>query len=46
MDELELGLPEDGLDNVYEGEGLRNGYNLIDRSSVSCNFCGINKAVF
>ena len=50
-DEFVLSLPEDGFGNLDDGEytygqGNRNGYNLIDRSSVSCNFCGISKAVF
>ena len=50
-DEFEFGLPEEGFGNLNEGEytygqGFRNGYNLIDRSSVSYIFCGINKAGF
>ena len=52
-DELLFDLPEEGFqdegfEDIVEGEytngqGFRNGYNLIDRSSVSSNFCGINK---
>ena len=47
-DDLFLDLPEEGFqdegfEDIVEGEytngqGLRNGYNLIDRSSVSSNF--------
>ena len=52
-DDLLSGLPEEGFqdegfEDIVEGEytngqGFRNGYNLIDRSSVSSNFSGINK---
>ena len=43
----EGGFPEEGFGNVHEthGQGHRNGYNLIERSSVSCIFCGINKGL-
>ena len=44
------GFAEKGLRDIVEGDftngqGHRNGYNLIDRSSVSSNFCGINKGL-
>ena len=40
----ENGFQGEGFEDIVEGEytngqGLRNGYNLIDRSSVSSNFC-------
>ena len=46
----EEGFQEEGFEDVFEGEythgqGRRNGYNLIDRSSVRSNFCGINKGL-
>ena len=46
----EMGFQGEGFGDVVEGDytngqGHRNGYNLIDKSSVSCNFCGINKGL-